>query len=186
MRAIERAEVAIMLLDADAGISAQDAHVAGYIQDAVKGCVIGVNKWDLVERSPDAGARYLAEVRKGLVFLDYAPVVFLSARTGLNVGRLLDRVQEVADERDRRIPTNQVSEFFRDVIAAHPITSKGRNLKLLYATQASVRPPTFVLFVNDPTIVHFSHRRHLENQIRRKFGFDGTGIRIVLRGRGEN
>jgi GTPase len=186
MRAIERAEVAVVLLDADAGITAQDAHVAGYVHEATKGCVVGVNKWDLVERSPEAGGEHLAEVRKGLTFLDYAPVVFLSARTGLNVGRLLDRVLAVADERDRRIPTNQVSEFFRDVIAVHPITSKGKNLKLFYATQASVRPPTFVLFVNDPSLVHFSHRRHLENQIRRKFGFEGTGIRIVLRGRNES
>jgi GTPase len=186
MRAIERAEVAIVLLDADAGIAAQDAHVAGYIHDAAKGCVIGVNKWDLVERSPDAGAKHLAEVRRGLVFLDYAPVVFLSARSGLNVGRLLDRVLEVADQRDQRIPTAQVNEFFRDAVASHPLTSHGKMLKLLYATQASVRPPTFVLFVNDPSIVHFSYRRYLENQIRRRFGFEGTGIRIVLRGRSED
>lgn len=186
MRAIERAEVAIVLLDADAGITAQDAHVAGYIHDAAKGCVIGENKWDLVERSPDSGARHLAEVRRNLVFLDYAPVVFLSAQTGLNVGRLLDHVGAVADERSRRIATAEVNEFFREAVASHPLTTKGRMLKLLYATQASVRPPTFVLFVNDPSIVHFSYRRYLENQIRRRFGFEGTGIRIVLRGRGDD
>ena len=186
MRAIERAEVAIVLLDADAGIAAQDAHVAGYIHDAAKGCVIGVNKWDLVERSPDAGAKHLAEVRRSLVFLDYAPVIFLSAQTGLNVGRLLDRVVAIADERERRIPTAQVNEFFREAVSSHPLTSRGKMLKLLYATQASVRPPTFVLFVNDPSIVHFSYRRYLENQIRRRFGFEGAGIRIVLRGRGED
>ena len=185
MRAIERAEVAIILLDADAGVTAQDAHVAGYVHDGAKGCVIGVNKWDLIERSPDAGARHLAEVRRNLQFLDYAPVVFLSARTGLNVGRLLDRVLNVADERDRRVPTAEVNEFFREAVAAHPVNDKGKQLKLLYATQASVRPPTFVLFVNDPAMVHFSYRRYLENQIRRRFGFEGTGIRIVLRGRGE-
>ena len=185
MRAIERAEIAIMLLDADAGISAQDTHVAGYIHEAAKGCVIGVNKWDLIERSPDSGAKHLAEVRQALDFLDYAPVVFLSARTGLNVRRLLDRVLEVAEERDRRIPTAQVNEFFREVIAAHPVGDHRKALKLLYATQASVRPPTFVLFINEPAMVHFSYRRYLENQIRRRFGFEGTGVRIVLRGRGE-
>ena len=185
MRAIERAEVAVILLDADAGISAQDAHVAGYIHDAAKGAVIGVNKWDLVERSPDSGAKYLAEVRRDLQFLDYAPVLFLSAHTGLNLGRLLDRVVAVAEERDRRIPTAQVNEFFREAVASHPVNDRGKQLKLLYATQASVRPPTFVLFVNDPAMVHFSYRRYLENQIRRRFGFEGTGIRIVLRGRGE-
>lgn len=186
MRAIERAEVAIVLLDGDAGLSAQDAHVAGYIHDAAKGCVIGVNKWDLVERSPDTGAKHLAEVRRDLVFLDYAPVVFLSARTGLNVGRLMDRVLSVAEERDRRIPTSQVNEFFREAIASHPVNKAGKSLKVLYATQASVRPPTFVLFVNDPKIVHFSYKRYLENQIRRRFGFEGTGIRIVFRGRSED
>jgi GTPase len=186
MRAIERAEVAIMLLDADAGISAQDAHVAGYIHDAAKGCVIGVNKWDLVERSPDSGAKYLAQVRRDLVFLDYAPVVFLSARTGLNVGRLMDRVVAVAEERDRRIPTAQVNEFFREAVASHPLNVHGKALKLLYATQASVRPPTFVLFVNDPALVHFSYKRYLENQIRRRFGFEGTGMRLVFRGRSED
>ncbi len=185
MRAIERAEVAIILLDADAGVTAQDAHVAGYVHDGAKGSVIGVNKWDLIERSPDAGAQHLAAVRRDLQFLDYAPVVFLSARTGLNVPRLLDRVLAVADERDRRIPTAQVNEFFREAIAAHPVNDRGKQLKLLYATQASVRPPTFVLFVNDPAMVHFSYRRYLENQIRRRFGFEGTGIRIVLRGRGQ-
>ena len=186
MRAIERAEVAIVLLDGDAGISAQDAHVAGYIHDAAKGCVIGVNKWDLVERSPDAGAKHLAEVRRDLVFLDYAPVIFLSARTGLNVPRLLDRVLAVADERDRRITTSQVNEFFREAVASHPLNKGSKTLKLLYATQASVKPPTFVLFVNDPAIVHFSYKRYLENQIRRRFGFEGTGIRIVFRGRSED
>jgi GTP-binding protein len=185
MRAIERSEIAIMLLDANAGISAQDAHVAGYIQDAAKGCVIGVNKWDLIERSPDSGAKHIAEVKRNLQFLDYAPVVFLSAKSGLNVGRVLDRVLEVAVERDRRIPTAQVNEFFREAIASHPVSDRGKAFKLLYATQASVRPPTFVLFVNDPDLVHFSYRRYLENQIRRRFGFEGTGIRIVLRGRAD-
>ncbi len=185
MRAIERADIAIVVLDAESGISAQDAHVAGYVHDAAKGCVIAVNKWDVVDRTPDAGARHLETVRSSLGFVDYAPVVFISARTGLNVGRLLDRVMTVAGERERRIPTAQVSEFFRAAVASHPASTRGKALKLLYATQASIRPPTFVLFVNDPAIVHFSYKRYLENQVRREFGFEGSGIRIVLRGRAD-
>jgi GTP-binding protein len=185
MRAIERADVAVVVLDAQAGLSAQDAHVAGYIHDAAKGCVLALNKWDIIDRTPDAGPRFTKLVKDNLGFIDYAPVVFISAKTGLNVGRLLDRVVAVAHERERRIPTAQVSEFFREAVASHPASARGKALKLLYATQASIRPPTFVLFVNDPALVHFSYRRYLENQIRREFGFNGAGIRLVFRGRGE-
>ena len=186
MRAIERSDVAVLVLDADAGILAQDTHVAGYIQDAVKGCVIAVNKWDLVPRSPDAGARYTAQVRRDLPFLSYAPIVFISAQTGLNVGRLLDHVVAAAEERRKRITTAQVNEFFRSAVSSHPLSEKGKQLKVLYATQASTNPPTFVLFVNDPAMVHFSYRRYLENQLRRQFGFEGTGIKLIFRGRTED
>jgi GTP-binding protein len=186
MRAIERAEVAILVLDAHTDITAQDAHVGGYIHEAAKGCVIAVNKWDLVERSPDAGEQHLAVVRRELAFLPYAPVAFISAKSGLNVGRLQDRVLAVDRERERRIPTAQVNEHVREITTSHPLTERGKALKVLYATQASIRPPTFVLFVNEPALVHFSYRRYLENQLRRRFGFEGTGIRIVLRGRSES
>ncbi len=185
MRAIDRADIAVVLLDAEDAVTAQDAHVAGYIHEAAKGCVIALNKWDLVAPTPEAGALFLAEIRKGLHFLDYAPVVFMSARSGLHVNRVLDAVLDIADQRDRRIPTAQVNEFIQKVAAMHPFTRKGKALKILYATQASVRPPTFVLFVNEPELVHFGYRRHLENQLRREFGFDGTGIKLVFRRRGE-
>lgn len=185
MRAIDRAEIAIMLIDAEDGVTAQDAHVAGYIHEAAKGCVIAVNKWDLVPSAPDAGAVYLEDTRKGLHFLDYASVVFISAKTGLHVGRLLDQVFAVAEQRDRRVPTAQVNEFVQKVGLAHPFTRKGKALKIFYATQASTRPPTFVFFVNEPELVHFAYRRHLENQLRREFGFEGTGLRLVFRRRGE-
>jgi GTP-binding protein len=186
MNAIERADIAVVVLDAAEGIMAQDAHVAGYAHEAARGCVLAVNKWDLVERAPDTGARYLALVRRELPFLDYAPVVFISARTGLNVRRVLDHALAIAHQRARRVPTAEVNEFMREAAATHPLTEKGRALKVLYATQASIRPPTFVLFVNDPAMVHFSYRRYLENQLRRRFGFDGTGIRLVFRGRRES
>ncbi len=185
MRAIDRADVAIMVLDADAGISAQDTHVAGFIHDAAKGCIIAINKWDLLTHTPDAATKYLENIRRQLVFLDYAPVLYVSAMTGRNLNKLLDKVLEISAERARRIPTAAVSEFMRGVFAAHPLSEKGKQLKVFYATQASTHPPTFVLFVNDPEMVHFSYKRHIENQIRRQFGFEGTGIRIVFRGRSE-
>jgi GTP-binding protein len=186
MRAIDRADVAILVLDADTGITAQDTHVAGFIHDAAKGCIIAVNKWDLATHTPDAAARHLEAVRRQLVFLDYAPVLYVSAKTGRNVSRLLDKVLEIAAERARRIPTAEVNEFMREVFAAHPLNDKGKVLKVFYATQASTHPPTFVIFVNDPGMVHFSYRRHIENQLRRRFGFEGTGLKLVFRGRSES
>ncbi len=185
MRAIERADIAILVLDADAGITAQDAHVAGFIHDAAKGCIVAVNKWDLATHTPDAATRYLESIRRQLAFLDYAPVLFVSARTGRNLSRLLDKVLEISEERARRIPTAEVNEFMREVFAAHPLSEKGKVLKVFYATQAATHPPTFVIFVNDPQMVHFSYRRHIENQLRRRFEFEGTGIKLIFRGRGD-
>jgi GTP-binding protein len=185
MRAVDRADVAVLVIDADDGVTAQDAHVGGAIHDGAKGAVIAVNKWDLVPRSPDAGAKYLKMARQGLGFLDYAPVVFISAKTGLNVNRVLDQVIKIHAERSKRIPTAQVNEFMREITTTHPLSEGGKQVKVLYATQAAANPPTFVIFVNDPEIVHFSHKRYIENQLRRRFGFEGTGIKIVIRGRSE-
>ena len=186
MRAIERADIAIMVLDADAGITAQDTHVAGFIHEAAKGCILAINKWDLATHAPDAAAKYLENVRRDLVFLDYAPVLYVSAKTGRNLNRILDKVLEISAQRARRIPTAEVNEFMRGVFAAHPLSKKGKILKVFYATQASTHPPTFVIFVNDPEMVHFSYKRHIENQIRRRFGFEGTGIKLIFRGRSES
>lgn len=185
MKAIDRAEIAVILIDAQDGVTAQDAHVAGYVHESQKGCVIAVNKWDLVTPESDSGTTYLGLVRKGLHFLDYAPVVFIAAKTGLHVSRLLDQVVAVAAERDRRLPTSDVNDFVQKVVSAHPYARKGKALKIFYATQAAVRPPTFVFFVNEPELLHFAYRRFLENQLRRAFGFEGTGIRLVFRRRGQ-
>jgi GTP-binding protein len=185
MRAVDRADVGILVIDAQDGVTSQDTHVGGAIHQAAKGCIIAVNKWDLVERSPDSGAKHLAAMRRGLVYLDYAPVVFISAMTGLNVPRVLDRVVKISEERKKRISTAQINEFIREILTSHPLTEKGRLLKVLYATQAAANPPTFVLFVNDPELMHFSYRRYIENQLRRRFGFEGTGIKIIVRGRSE-
>ncbi len=185
MRAVDRADVGVLVIDAHDGVTAQDTHVGGAIHEAAKGCVIAVNKWDLVERSPDSGAKYLAAMRRGLVFLDYAPVVFISAKTGLNVPKVLERVIKIAEERKKRISTPQVNDFMREITTSHPLNEKGKLLKVLYATQAAANPPTFVLFVNDPELMHFSYKRYIENQLRRRFGFEGTGIKIIVRGRSE-
>ncbi|MFN8524505.1 MAG: ribosome biogenesis GTPase Der [Chloroflexota bacterium] len=185
VRAIERAEVAVLVIDAVEGPTAQDTHVAGYVQEAKKGLLVAVNKWDLIEKDNHTTQEYSRRVRRDLIFVDWAPLVFISALTGQRVTRILEMARAIQTERDKRIPTPRLMELVRDALAKHPRTEKGRQLKIYYATQASVRPPTFVFFVNDPRLVHFSYERFLENQIRASFGFEGTGIRLVFRGRAE-
>jgi GTP-binding protein len=185
IRAIERAEVAVLVIDASQGLTAQDTHVAGYVDEAKKGLIVAVNKWDLVEKDTNTADEYTRMLRRDLAFADWAPVVFISALTGQRVSRLIDMAITIDQERARRIPTPELMTMARDAFARTPRTEKGRALKLLYCTQAATRPPTFVFFVNDAKLVHFSYQRYLENQIREKYGFEGTGIRLVFRGRGE-
>jgi GTP-binding protein len=185
MRAIDRADVAVLVLDAEEGVTAQDAHVAGYIQDARKGVVLALNKWDLVEKNPRIQTEYTQQVRRNLQFLDYAPLLFISAKTGQGVGRVIDAALAAGAERDKRISTGQLNGAITEALSAHPLSSRGKPFKVLYATQSDVRPPTFVFFVNDPTMLHFSYVRYLENQLRKRFGFAGTGIKLVFRGRHE-
>jgi GTP-binding protein len=185
LRAIDRAEVAALVLDGAEGVTAQDAHVAGYIQEAAKGVVLVVNKWDLVEKSPRIQAEYTRRVREGLQFLDYAPLLFVSAKTGRGVPRVLEAALSADAARATRVPTARLNSAMAEAVRAHPISARGKPLKLLYVTQSAVRPPTFVFFVNDAKILHFTYRRYLENQLREQFGFAGTGIRLVFRGRRE-
>jgi GTP-binding protein len=185
VRAFERAEVALLVLDATSGVTAQDTHVAGYVQEAKKGLVIAVNKWDLVEKDNHTVPEYTTEIRRDLNFVDWAPLVFISAMTGQRAPRLLELAWEAQASRDRRITTPKLIEMVREAVQRHPRSEAGRQLKIYYATQADVRPPTFVFFVNDPKLVHFTYQRYLENQIRDTFGFDGTAIRLVFRGREE-
>jgi GTP-binding protein len=185
VRAIERAEVAILVLDAQDGVTAQDTHVAGYVQEAKKGLVIAVNKWDLVEKDNYTVQEYTAGIRRDLNFVDWAPIVFISALTGQRSPRLLDLAWQAQQERDRRVTTPKLIEMVREAVQRHPRSEGGKVLKIYYATQADVRPPTFVFFVNDPKLVHFTYHRYLENQIREHFGFQGTAIRLVFRGREE-
>jgi len=185
VRAVERAEVAILVLDATSGVTAQDTHIAGYVQEAKKGLVIVVNKWDLIEKDNQTTIEYTAQIRRDLNFVDWAPIVFVSAMTGQRAPRILDLAYAAQNERDKRVTTPKLIEMVREAVQRHPRSEAGRVLKIYYATQADVRPPTFVFFVNDPKLVHFTYQRYLENQIRQTFGFQGTAIRMIFRGREE-
>jgi GTP-binding protein len=185
VRAIERAQVAVLMIDATEGVTAQDTHVAGYVQEAAKGLIVAMNKWDLVEKDNDTAREYTTMVRRELQFVDWAPLVFISAETGQRARKILDLAVEVQAERDKRIPTPKLIEVVREAFTRHPHTEAGKQLKVFFATQAETRPPTFVFFVNEPKLLHFSYQRYLENQLRQAFGFEGTAIRLVFRKRGE-
>lgn len=185
VRAIERAEIAILVIDAVDGVTAQDTHVAGYVQEAKKGLVLAINKWDLLEKDNFTATDYTTMVRRDLNFVDWAPLVFISAMTGQRAPRVLELADAVQAQRDKRITTPKLIEVVREAVTRHPRSEGGRQLKIFYATQADVRPPTFVFFVNDPKLMHFTYQRYLENQIREAFGFDGTAIRMIFRGRDE-
>jgi GTP-binding protein len=184
LRAIDEADVALLVLDATELLTAQDEHIAGYIQQAAKGVIIVVNKWDLaVKQDMNETNRYIG---KKLKFLSYAPVVYTSARFGQGVDRVMPEAFQVYEERQKRIATTEVNNVVQEAVAAPNLPRKGKKqLKLLYATQAEVNPPTFVFFVNDPSLIHFSYKHYLENRLRQSFGFAGTPLRFVFKTRGE-
>jgi GTP-binding protein len=185
LKAIERADIALLVLDAEQLVTAQDMHIAGYIQQAAKGIIIIVNKWDLVEGGSTAECdRY---VKGQFRFMAYAPVLCLSAKLGRGVDKIMPQVVRIFKERLRRLSTAVVNSVVQEAVAAHGLPRKGgRQLKVLYATQAEVNPPTFVFFVNYPQLVHFSYQRYLENRLRRAFGFSGTPVRFVFKAREES
>lgn len=186
MRAIDRADVVLLVIDATEGFTAQDLHIAGYIAEQKKGIVVVVNKWDLIEKDSSTMDEFREEARRQLDFMPYAPLVFVSAKFGQRVNQVLDAALAVVSERHKRVPTAALNKMLKDAVAAHPPPSKpGKWLKFYYATQADVSPPTFIIFVNDPTQIHFTYRRFLENQLRDAFGFTGTAIRLSFRGRDE-
>ncbi len=184
LRAIDRADIALLVLDAAELVTAQDMHVAGYIRQASKGIVLLVNKWDLVEAGSTADfSRY---VKGHFKFVAYASVLCTSARLGWEVDKIMPQVLKIYQERLKRLPTAIVNSVIQQAVAAHSLPRKGSlQLKILYVTQAEVNPPTFVFFVNDPHLVHFSYQRYLENRLRQSFGFAGTSIRFVFKARGE-
>jgi len=185
-RAIDRADVVICVIDQTELLTAQDTHIAGYVQNEARGLIIVVNKWDLAE---DRAARpdVARQIDQRYRFVPWAPVIFTSALSGEGIRDLLELTVHVASVRERRVQTSELNRAIQRAMTAHgPPTIRHRRLKVLYATQAEISPPTFVLFVNDPALVHFSYRRYLENQIRSAFDFEGTGIRIVFRKRSED
>jgi GTP-binding protein len=186
MNAIERSDVAILVIDATTSITAQDTHIAGYIKDAWKSAIVVVNKWDLVEKDTYTINDYTAHIRQELNFMDYVPMIFISALTGKRVDHVLPLALQVQEERLVRLSTSQINRIIQHAQDMHAAPSKtGRSLRIYYGTQVRSDPPTFMLYVNDPELAHFSYLRFLENQIRADYPFLGTPIRLVLKKRRE-
>ena len=183
VRAIERADVAVLLIDATEGVLAQDSHVAGYVDEAAKGLIIAVNKWDLAEKHPRAQQEYTQVLRGELKFADWAPVLYISAKTGQRVDRVVSQSLAIQAERTKRVPTPALNEVVRKAVDDHPLTVRGRALKIYYTAQTGTAPPRFTCFCNDPRLLHFSYIRYLDNVLRAQFSFDGTPIRFEFRGR---
>jgi GTP-binding protein len=186
MRAIDRADVVLLVIDATESFTAQDLHIAGYVEEQKKGMVVVVNKWDLIEKDSSTMEEYRKKAHEALDFMPYAPLSFISAKFGQRVQQVLELALTVVDERSKRVPTAALNKLLRDAVANHPPPSKpGKWVKFYYVTQADVSPPTCIFFVNDPAQIHFSYRRYLENLLREQFGFTGTPMRLSFRGREE-
>ena len=184
--AIERADVCLILIDASEGVTEQDTKVAGLAHEAGKACIIVVNKWDAVEKDDKTMDRMREDVRRGLSYMTYAPIVFISALTGQRVSRLFELINYVNDQASMRITTGMLNSVLADATArVQPPTDKGKRLKILYMTQVGIKPPHFVCFCNDAKLFHFSYQRYLENQIRNTFGLEGTPVRLTIRQKGD-
>ncbi len=180
--AIERADVCLMMIDATEGVTDQDAKIAGEAHEAGKGIIIVVNKWDAYEKETGTLEKYKKEIYNKLSYLSYAPIIFISAKTGQRVNKLFDLINEVNKQNSMRVSTSVLNQVINEAIAiVQPPSDKGKRLKILYGTQASTKPPTFVIFVNDKELFHFSYERYLVNQIRKEFGLEGTPVRIIVR-----
>lgn len=185
--AVERSDVCLIMIDAQEGVTEQDTKVAGLAHDAGKACIIVVNKWDLVEKDDKTLRKEEEKIRKDLAYMTYAPVLFISAKTGQRVGKLFEMINSVYAESSKRITTGMLNNVLADAVArVQPPTDRGKRLKVYYITQTGVRPPNFVIFCNDAKLFHFSYQRYLENKLREVFGFEGTPIRVVIRQKGEN
>ena len=185
--AIERADVCLMMIDANEGVTDQDAKIAGEAHGAGKGIIIVVNKWDEYEKETGTLEKYKKDIYAKLSYLSYAPVIFISAKTGQRVDKLFNMINNVAEQNAMRVSTATLNQVINEAIAiVQPPTDKGKRLKILYGTQVSTKPPTFVIFVNNKELFHFSYERYLVNQIRKEFGLEGTPVRIIAREKGEN
>lgn len=182
--AVERADVVVLMIDAEEGVTEQDAKIAGIAHDRGRGMIIAVNKWDAIEKDNNSVKEYTNKIRNVLSFMPYAEILFISAKTGQRLPKLFDALELVIQNHSLRIATGVVNEILMEAVAMQqPPSDKGRRLKIFYMTQVSVKPPTFIVFVNDKRLMHFSYTRYLENKIREAFGFAGTPIRIFTRER---
>jgi GTP-binding protein len=187
MRAIDRADVVVLVIDATEDFTAQDLHIAGYVEEQKKGLVVAINKWDLIEKDHTTMDDYRAKAKRELDFVSYAPVIFISAKLGQRVGQVIETALSVLEQREKRVSTAALNKLLKDAVAKHqPPSRPGKWLKFFYATQADTAPPTFIFFCNDPKQIHFSYRRYLENELRETFGFEGTPLRISFRNRHED
>ena len=185
--AVERADVVVLMIDAEEGITEQDAKIAGIAHDRGKGIIIAVNKWDAVEKDDKTIYRFTEKVRNILSFMTYAEIVFISAKTGQRLNKLFETIDMVIENQSLRIATGVVNEIVTEAVALQqPPSDKGKRLKIFYTTQVGVKPPTFVVFVNDKELMHFSYTRYLENKIREAFGFRGTSLKFIIRERKED
>ena len=184
--AVERADVCLIMIDATAGITEQDEKIAGLSHEAGKAAIIVVNKWELVEKDNSSVKKFTDNIREALAYMPYAPIIFVSAKTGQRVDKLFERINYVNEQACMRISTGMLNDVLNDAVSrVQPPTDKGKRLKIYYMTQVSTKPPTFVIFVNDAELLHFSYQRYIENKLREVFGFSGTPIRIVVRQKGD-
>jgi len=182
LAAVDRADVVLIMIDATEGVTEQDTKIAGYAHEQGKACLIAINKWDLIEKETNTMAKMRQEVQEGLAFMLYAPVLFISAKTGQRIDKLFTMIKYVNEQNSMRISTGMLNDVINDAIArVQPPSDKGKRLKIYYATQASSRPPVFILFVFQKKLAHFSYIRYLENQLRNTFGFEGTPIKFIVR-----
>ena len=185
--AVERADVVVLLIDATEGVTEQDAKIAGIAHERGKGMIIAVNKWDAIEKDDKTIYRFGEKVRNTLSFMPYASIVYISAKTGQRLNKLYETVDTVIENHSMRVQTGVLNEIMSEAVALQqPPTDKGKRLRLYYITQVAVKPPTFVIFVNDKKLMHFSYQRYIENQIRDTFGFSGTPLHFIIRERKEN
>lgn len=186
LAAVDRSDVCVLMLDANEGVTEQDTKIAGYAHEQGKACVIAVNKWDIIEKDSKTMAEFTDRVREGLAYMQYAPIVFISAKTGQRLDKLFEEINDANIQHKRRISTGMLNDILNDAIARQqPPADKGKRLRIYYGTQASAEPPTFVLFCNSTDLFHYSYLRYIENRIREAFGFSGTPIRFILREKGD-
>ena len=182
--AVERADVVVLVIDAVEGVTEQDAKIAGIAHERGKGVIIAVNKWDAIEKNDKTMNEFTRKIRNTLSFMAYAEIIFISALTGQRLGRLFDTIDMVRQNQNMRVSTGVLNEIMTEAVALQqPPSDKGKRLRLYYMTQVAVKPPTFVIFVNDKKLMHFSYTRYLENKIREAFGFRGTALKFIIRER---